>query len=196
MTLMDTTKQQTVAELEHTNENQHNEYIEVKTSGIHRHGVFAITDIPKDTKIMTYRGIKITKEESDILLKNTIERHKRDPTNHAGTYIFELDENFDLDGDIPNNDAKFINHSCEPNCEVDVVGEEVLIYTTRDIKQSEEITYNYGFEIDEKDIYDFKTHPCKCGSKRCAGYILAEEEWPKMKELLEKEDMLLKKDKS
>jgi len=161
-----------------------NKHIEVKKSGIHRHGVFAKTAIPKGAIIIEYIGRKITKEESEKILDHTNENHKKDPENHAGTYIFDIDEEWDLDGDVPENDARYINHSCEPNGICEIMDRRVWIKALRDIKAGEEITYNYGFEINENDIYDFMEHPCKCGSKKCAGYILDEEQWPRMKELL------------
>jgi len=163
------------------------EYIEVRSSGIHRHGVFAKKDIPKGTKVIEYTGIKVTKEESEMIEGETHSMHVKDPKNHAGTYIFELDNEWDLDGDIPDNDAKFINHSCDPNCETEIIGDVVLIEAIKDIGKDEEITYNYGFEIDDKKPHLFKEHPCRCKSKNCAGYILAEKEWLKAKEILAKE---------
>jgi hypothetical protein len=167
-------------------------YVQVKNSGIHRNGVFAKTDIPKNTTIMEYKGMKITKEEGNMIIDQTFEKFRDDPENNAATYVFELDDKYDLDGDIPDNDAKYINHSCDPNCEFVVKGERVWIVTLRDIKSGEEILYNYGFGINEKDPYDFKQHICKCGSSKCIGYILSEDEWPKIKELLEKENLIEK----
>jgi uncharacterized protein len=163
------------------------EFIEVKSSGIHRHGIFAKKDIPKGTRLIEYLGIKVTKEESQMIDEEAHQRHLKDPKNNAGTYLFELNDTWDLDGDIPDNDAKFINHSCEPNCEVDITDSRIWIDTIKDIKKGEEITYNYGFEIDDKKLHLFKEHPCRCGSERCAGYILDEDQWPKMRELLDKE---------
>jgi uncharacterized protein len=165
-----------------------NKYIEVKDSDIHLNGVFAKQDIPKDTKIIEYIGRKISKEESEKVLHHTHSNHTKDPENHAGTYIFELDDEWDLDGDIPENDAKYINHSCESNCRCEIKDGQVWIYALRDIQKGEEITYNYCFEINEDDPYDFMEHPCKCGSKKCVGYMLDEEEWPRMRALLSKRD--------
>ena len=162
------------------------QYIRVKSSGIHNRGVFARTDIPKSTRLIEYKGKKITKEEGNRILDETYERHLKDPKNHAGTYIFELNDTWDLDGDIPNNDAKYINHSCEPNCKMSIEGDHIWIDTVRDIKKDEEITYNYGFDLNENDLYDFEGQKCLCGSKKCVGYILNEDEWPKMKELIDK----------
>jgi len=165
-----------------------NEYITVMNSDIHRHGVFARKDIPKGTRVAEYIGIKITKEMGTMIETETFNKYKDDKKNNAATYIFEIDDEWDLDGDIPSNDPKFINHSCNPNCEVNIEDGKIWIDTIADIKKGDEITFNYGYEINEKDPYDFKHHPCWCGSKNCVGYILAEEQWPRIKELLEKEN--------
>jgi uncharacterized protein len=166
-------------------------YIQVKSSGIHRHGVFAKKDIPKGTRIIEYIGIRISKEESKKIQDESIKAYEDDPENNAATYIFEIDEKHDLQGDIPNNDAKYINHSCNPNCEVDIIDGRIWIDAIKDIKNGEEITYNYGFEIDKNDNTEFKKHPCLCGSKNCVGYILAEDEWSKLKEIQKKETMAM-----
>ena len=75
-----------------------------------------------------------------------------------------------LDGDFKYNTARLINHSCEPNCEVDGKGLKLWIFSLRDIKKGEELSYDYGFSFDE----DFKQFPCKCGAKNCCGYIVRE----------------------
>jgi uncharacterized protein len=167
-------------------EYNNNKYAEVRISGIHQRGVFAKEDIPKGTTIIEYKGIKITKEQSAQILEKTLDTHSKDPENHAATYIFNIGEEWDLDGDIPDNDAKYINHSCDPNCKYVIRDKRIWIESIKDIHKDEEITYNYGFEIEEDDLYEFMNHICKCGTKRCVGYILDEEEWPRMKELLEK----------
>jgi len=116
-----------------------NKYIEVKNSGIHRHGVFAKIDIPKNTKIVEYIGEKITPEEGEIRPRERTENHLKDPENNAGTYIFILDDEVYLDGNIPENDAKYINHSCEPNCEIEIKNKRIWIHSLRNIKKGEEI---------------------------------------------------------
>ncbi|GIU69958.1 MAG: hypothetical protein KatS3mg002_1194 [Candidatus Woesearchaeota archaeon] len=155
---------------------------EIRKSEIHNKGAYAIKDIPKGTIIAIYKGEKITKEESEKRANERLKKHKENQQGVAAVYIFELNENYDIDGDVPDNDAKYINHSCDPNCEVDIVNDEIIIYTIKDVKKGEELTFNYGFEFDE----EFIEHPCRCGSKNCVGYILAEEEWPKLKEYLSK----------
>jgi len=161
-------------------------YIEVKSSGIHLNGVFAKIDIPKGVRIIEYIGKKVTKAEGDRILDETFKKHKADPEHYAGTYIFELDDEWDIDGNTPDNDAKYINHSCDPNCKMDINNGKVWIDTIKDIKKGDEITYNYGFELNEKDLYDFEEQECRCGSKNCVGYMLDEEAWPRMRELIEK----------
>lgn len=156
---------------------------EVKKSSIHNIGVYAIEDIPKGKTIMKYIGRKISKEESEKILNERMKYHKKNP-EIAAVYIFELNEEYDIDGDVPDNDAKYVNHSCNPNCEVEIIDDEIYIIALRDIKKGEEITFNYGFEFDE----DYIEHPCNCGSPNCIGYILAEEDWPKLKDYLKNHD--------
>ncbi len=163
-----------------------NEFLEIRGSSIHRCGAFARKLIPKGTRIIEYLGVKISEEESKRIEAESFDRHDKDRKNNAGTYVFQVDESVYLDGDIPENTAKYINHSCNPNCEVNIVERRVWIDALRDINEGEEIAYNYGFDIDESDPEGFKRHPCCCGSERCVGYILAEDEWPRMKELLAK----------
>jgi hypothetical protein len=129
-----------------------------KKSTIHGLGGFAVTDIPAGTRIIEYVGDKIDKGES--LRRCEMQNH----------FIFTLDDEHDLDGDVSWNPAKLINHSCDPNCESDVEGGRVWILAKRDIEAGEELTYNYGYDLD-----DYLDHPCACGSPKCVGYIVAEE---------------------
>merc|ERR1711991_755387 len=75
------------------------------------------------------------------------------------------------------NFAKFINHSCNPNCEVDIIDNEIWISSIKRIKKGAELFYNYGYPFDT----DFVDHICKCGSRNCVGYILSDNDWPKLK---------------
>lgn len=177
----------TTTQLKVQEEKKSNEYLEVRNSGIHNNGVFAKKDIPRGTRITEYKGIQISKEESKKIQDKMQEEYEKNPDKCASTYIFEIDEIYDIDGNIDGNDPKYINHSCNPNCEVDIIDGRVWIDAIKDIKKGEEITYNYGFTIDKDNPYEFKKQPCKCGSKNCIKYILCEDEWPKAKELLEKE---------
>mgnify|MGYP001615297958 CR=1 FL=1 len=156
-----------------------NEYLIIKESKVHNKGAFARKFIPKGTRVIQYIGRIISKEESDQILHESYQNHLKD-SNHAIPYLFELDNKHDLDGNITENVAKFINHSCNPNLEVEIKGHEVFLDAIRDINQGEELNYNYGFDLDDDT---FKNH-CYCNSHNCMNYICNENDWDKLKEKL------------
>ena len=164
-------------------------YIEVRESEIHGTGVFAKTKVPKDKKVIEYIGEKIIKKESARRSIALIEKNRGSETDGA-VYIFEVNKRHDIDGNIPENTARFINHSCDPNCEPDVIKNRVWLISTRKIKKGEELSYNYGFDLD-----DYEEHQCRCGAKECVGYITAEDNWPKLKKRLAKKKKKAKKSK-
>ena len=157
-------------------------YIEIRTSSIHHKGIFAAKDITAGTEIIEYVGEKITKRESDIRGAIVLNRSKNDITKGA-VYIFELNKRYDIDGNVSWNIAGIINHSCDPNCEAINIRGHIWICAMRDIQAGEELTYNYGYNFD-----NWWEHPCRCGSSKCVGYILAEEHWPKLKRALAKRE--------
>ncbi len=164
-------------------------YIEVRESEIHGTGVFAGTKVPKGKKVIEYVGEKITKKESARRSIALIEKNQGSQTDGA-VYIFEVNKRHDIDGNIPENTARFINHSCDPNCEPDVIKNRVWLISTRKIKKGEELSYIYGFDLD-----DFEQHECRCGAKKCVGYITAEDNWLKLKKRLAKKIKKAKKAK-
>lgn len=131
----------------------------IKKSKIDNRGLYAAKNIKKDTKIIEYKG-KI------ISVKETEANPKFD--NNKAIYLFNLNKKYDLDGDFKYNTARLINHSCDPNCEVDGAGLKLWIYAIKDIKKNEELTYDYGFSFDK----DYKDFPCRCGAKKCVGFIV------------------------
>jgi SET domain-containing protein len=151
----------------------------VKRSSIHNRGIFAKADIPNDSPIIEYVGEKITKAESRRRGDALMEKSKK--TGCAAVYVFTLNKRYDIDGGKGRNPARYINHSCDPNCEAYIIRGRIWIYSLRDIKAGEELTYNYGFDADTWD-----DHPCRCGSKRCIGYIVEEKQWPKLLRIFEK----------
>lgn len=165
---------------------QINEYLYLKESKIHSKGVFASKNIPKGIKLIEYTGELITKEEGTKRSESTQNAHKKD-SSKGGVYIFDIDEEHDLDGDVENNYAKYINHSCDPNCEFEGEGKKIWVNSIKKIKKDEELSINYGFNWDEKDFHE---HPCRCGSKKCVGYILDKDHWPKLKEYLSKKNRI------
>ncbi len=158
-----------------------NLYILKKKSSVHGFGIFAKTFIPKGVKVVEYIGEKITKAESNRrgpLLVEYARKHKE----LGAVYLFELNSRYDIDGHVSYNTAKYINHSCEPSCEVEIIRGHIWVMALRDIEKGEELFYNYGYD----DIDEYNDHPCYCGSNRCVGYILSEDTWPKLKKVLSK----------
>lgn len=141
---------------------QTKEFIEFKDSGIHGMGGFALCRIKKGTPMIEYVGVKVTKAEAA----------KRIEADNP--FIFSLDDECDVDGDVSWNPARFLNHSCEPNAEAEIFGDQIWILALRDIRPSEEITFNYSY-----DMENYEENPCRCGSAKCVGYMVAEEFFPK-----------------
>ena len=131
----------------------------IRKSKIDNRGLYAATNIKKNTKIIEYKGKIITVKETETNPKFD---------NDKAIYLFNLNKKYDLDGDFKYNTARLINHSCDPNCEVDGVGLKLWIYAIKDIKKNEELTYDYGFSFDK----DYKDFPCRCGAKKCVGFIV------------------------
>jgi uncharacterized protein len=129
-----------------------------KPSPIHGTGGFARRDLSKGMLVIEYVGEIITKSQS-------AERCRQ-----GNEYIFRLDDETDLDGNVAWNPARFLNHSCAPNCEAELIDGKIWIVALREIKVGEEITFDYGY-----DLEDYRQHPCRCGAPDCAGYIVAAE---------------------
>lgn len=136
-------------------------WVAVRDSPIHGRGVFAARPIPAGARILEYTGEKITHRESLV----------RCQANNQ--CIFHLNEHFAIDGSAEGNMARFINHSCSPNCEAELVDGHLYITALRDLMAGEELCFNYGY-----DLVDYREHPCHCGSGNCAGFILAEAFFP------------------
>jgi uncharacterized protein len=162
-------------------ENTISEWIIVKESGIHNKGVFAAKDIPEGTKIIEYIGDKVSKHEADVISDKELETSKSNPETHGAVYLFTVNKNYDINGNVPYNTARLINHSCDPNCETDIINDRIWIKAMKDIKKGEELSYDYGYEIE-----NWEDHPCKCGSKNCIGYIVKEELRIKLRKKLRK----------
>jgi uncharacterized protein len=108
----------------------------VHTSRIAGLGLFAAQDIRKGTRIIQYIGEKIPKDESTRRLAQ------------GNAYIFTLNERYDIDGKGLRNTARYSNHSCAPNCEVEKTPRALWLVALRDISEGEELTYNYGYDFD------------------------------------------------
>jgi SET domain-containing protein len=162
-------------------------YILVRQSVIHGRGVFAKTTIPKGAKVIEYVGERITKIEAAKRMDENDQGRKNEGKAYNNVFIFELNKRHDIDGNVPYNTARFINHSCDPNTEIEIRRGKIWVIALRDIKKGEELSYNYGYDFE--DYADFR---CYCRTKQCVGFIMAEEHWPKLKRELEcKKDPIL-----
>lgn len=133
-------------------------FVEVRRSAIHGQGLFAREAIAAGIRVIRYVGEKIGKAES---------RRRQEAGNEC---LFYLDAEWDLDGKMEENLARWINHSCGPNCEAVRAEGAIWIASTRAIAEGEEITFNYGY-----DLEDYREHPCRCGTAECIGFMVAEE---------------------
>ena len=147
-----------------------------KTSSVHGSGLFASQNIKRGNKIIEYVGDKVTKKEGDKRADQQINKAKKNK-NNGMVYVFELNQRYDIDGGAKYNQARLINHSCNPNCEVEIDNNRIWILAIKNIKKNTELSYNYGYSYDT----DYVDHICKCGSKKCVGYILDKDQWPKLK---------------
>ncbi len=153
------------------------ELCEVRGSDIHGRGVYATKRIAKEQRIIEYVGELVDKEESE---KRGVSQHEKSlKTGDAAVYIFILSKRYDIDGNVPWNTARLINHSCSPNCEAWIDGRRIYIHSTREIQPGEELTFDYGFDID-----CYEDHPCLCGKDNCVGYIVSQDQWPELKKRL------------
>ncbi|MGE3535876.1 MAG: SET domain-containing protein [Candidatus Tectimicrobiota bacterium] len=134
--------------------------IRIGPSPIAGQGLFATQLIPQGSRILEYIGEKISKQES----ARRLAAHNN--------YIFHLNYRYDIDGQSLENTARYINHSCDPNCEIEKVGEQIWILALRDIQIGEELSFNYGY-----DAQEYEKFPCHCGARVCCGYILGREYW-------------------
>jgi len=148
--------------------------IQVRNSPIHGRGVFAVAPIKKGTRLLEYKGKRITHKEADKLYSGGAE------SGH--TFLFTLNDDYVIDANQEGNSARWINHSCAPNCESicesapddDPMHDRVFIEATRNIKAGEELAYNYLITLEEKHTARLKKiWECRCGAKNCNGTMLA-----------------------
>ena len=138
---------------------------EVRRSRIQGRGAFAIRPIRKGQRIDEYLGQSITHEEADRRYDDNDGRHH--------TFLFSVNEDKVIDARYWGNDARYINHSCDPNCESVIEGDRVFIKAIKAIKPDTELVYDYRFEWqDEFEPEDIRYYACRCGSAKCRGTLL------------------------
>jgi uncharacterized protein len=142
----------------------------VRQSPIHGRGVFALTHIPKRTRLIEYTGERISHDEAD---RRYAAEHEYSPH----TMLFTVNDDIVIDATQYGSSARWFNHSCSPNCEVEDEDDRIFIETRRNIRAGEELTYDYNLQLGEPHTKETKReNPCYCGSRRCRGTLLGEEE--------------------
>jgi uncharacterized protein len=136
-------------------------HIEVRKSDVHGRGVYAMQFIPEGTRIIEYTGERTSWEAAP------------NDENDPHTFNFGLDNGQVINPQIGGNDARWINHSCDPNCEANEEADRIFIDAICDIQPGEELFYDYGLEIDEPITKETKKkYACHCGSSKCRGTML------------------------
>ncbi len=145
--------------------------IKVRHSPIHGSGVFALRRIPKGTRVVEYLGDRISHKAAD-------ERYEDHDENDNHTFLFIVDRKTVIDASIGGNEARFINHSCDGNCESAIEKRRVFIDAVRDIAAGEELGYDYEIGRDKDDPPNVdEIYACRCGAPKCRGTML----WPAKK---------------
>jgi uncharacterized protein len=141
--------------------------IQVRRSGVHGKGVFALQPIAAGTRIIEYKGELISWPEA-------LRRHPHDPDHPNHTFYFHVDDEHVIDGKVDGNASRWINHSCEPNCEANDEDGRIFIEALHDIAPGEELFFDYGLVIDARLTAKLKKeYACHCGSPSCRGTMLA-----------------------
>jgi len=138
----------------------------VRRSRIHGNGVYASREIPKGTRIVEYLGERISHAQAD-------RRYEAKGQDDGHTFLFVVSSKVVIDAGVDGNDARFINHSCDPNCETVIEGGRVFIEAVRDIRKGEELGYEYGLTWESTDDPDeLANYACRCGAAKCRGSML------------------------
>ena len=139
----------------------------VRRSAISGRGAFATRDIRKGERLIEYVGERITHRVADARYDDATMR-----SHH--TFLFSVSRQTVIDASVGGNDARFINHSCDPNCEAVIEKSRVFIYARKPIAKGEELAYDYGYERDGSETAeDEARYACRCGARKCRGTILA-----------------------
>ena len=148
--------------------------IEARNSPIHGKGVYAIAPIKKGTRIVEYLGERISHSEADDRYENK--------GDDGHTFLFIASNRTVIDAGVNGNDARFINHHCDPNCETVIENSRVFIDAIRTIKPGEELGYDYQLTWESTDEpEELALYACRCGAKKCRGTMLDREPLDKKK---------------
>jgi SET domain-containing protein len=138
--------------------------VEVRQSPIHGRGVFALQTLKAESRVLEYKGDRISHAEADRRYG------KVDDSKPDHTFLMTLNRRWVIDATPSRGWAKWINHACVPNCEAWIEGEHIWIHAIRDIRRGEELFIDYGLNVDSDD--DPARYTCRCGSPQCRGTML------------------------
>jgi SET domain-containing protein len=139
---------------------------EVRRSRIHGSGVYAVRPIRKGTRIVEYLGDRISHQEADA-------RYEFKGQDDGHTFLFVVDGDTVIDAGVGGNEARYINHSCAPNCDTVIEGGRVYIEALRNIEPGEELGYEYGLTWETTDDPgELANYACHCGALECRGTML------------------------
>jgi hypothetical protein len=154
--------------------------IEVRHSTVHGYGVFALRRIRKGTTILEYLGDRVSHEEADARYED------KDP-NDNHTFLFTVDSRTVIDGGVGGNDARYINHGCDPNCESASQNKRIYVEAVRTIQPGEELAYDYQIQRDPEDPPNVdEVFACRCGADKCRGSMLVAPKKPRKKKSMAK----------
>jgi SET domain-containing protein len=140
---------------------------EIRKSPIQGLGAFATVRIPAGTRLIEYAGERLTPTQAD-------DRYPDVPGERHHTFLFAIDDTIVIDAAVDGNDARWINHSCDPNCDAVVENSRIWIETIRDVLPGEELAYDYAYVLEERHTPAAKRRfPCNCGALTCRGTLLA-----------------------
>jgi SET domain-containing protein len=146
---------------------------ETRRSPIHGTGVFATRRIRKGARVIEYVGERVSHAEAD-------RRYEDKDANDSHTFLFIVDRRTVIDAGVGGNAARFVNHSCAPNCETVIEDRRVFIYALRDIDPGEELAYDYLIQREPDDPPDVEeVFRCRCGAATCRGNMLAPKHMPR-----------------
>jgi SET domain-containing protein len=147
----------------------------VRRSRIQGRGVFAARDIDEGERIVEYLGTRISSEEADAQSPDD------EASSRHHTFLFAVDDKIVIDGSRGGNDARLINHSCDPNCEIVIERRRIFIHALRAIRAKEELSYDYWYVTDTGYTLDDlrRIYPCRCGTPSCRGTLARPPKPPK-----------------
>ncbi|MEP6885943.1 MAG: SET domain-containing protein-lysine N-methyltransferase [Gammaproteobacteria bacterium] len=151
---------------------------EVRHSPIHGYGVFAARRIRKGTTVIEYLGDRVSHVAADARYEN------KDP-NDNHTFLFTVDAKIVIDAGVNGNEARYINHGCDPNCESTTLNKRIFIEAIRTVQPGEELSYDYQIQRDSDDAPNVdEIYACRCGAEKCRGSMLEAPKKPRKKVLM------------